>query len=253
MITLKSQKEIATLREGGRRLAGVLRQLSAKAQSGVTTLDLDRHAEALIRAADDEPAFLRYQPWGAQYPYPASVCISVNNEVVHGIPSTTMLKDGDIVSLDLGIRHEGLITDAAVTVIVGKGNEKAEKLVEMTREALRVGIAAIKPGGFVGDIGTAIEAYVKPHGFGIVTLLGGHGVGYEVHEEPYIPNYKMKGNGPKLKSGMVLAIEPMLTEGSEDVYLDKDGYTWKTVDGLRAAHFEHTVAVTEKGVEILTA
>lgn len=253
MITLKSQKEIAALREGGRRLAGVLKRLAAKVAPGVTTLDLDRHAEALIREAGDEPAFLRYQPWGAQYPYPASVCISVNNEVVHGIPGTTMLKDGDIVSLDLGVRHEGLITDAAVTVIVGSGDEKAKKLVEMTKEALNVGISAIKPGGFVGDIGQAIENLVKPNGFGIVTLLGGHGVGYEVHEEPYIPNYKMKGNGPKLKPGMVLAIEPMLTEGSEDVYLDKDGYTWKTVDGLRAAHFEHTVAVTEKGVEILTA
>lgn len=253
MITIKTKEEIAVLREGGKRLSRVLSEVAKAVKPGVTTLELDRLAEKLIREADDEPAFLRYQPWGAPYPYPASLCVSLNNEVVHGIPDMRKLKEGDLVSLDLGIRHDGLITDAALTVSAGAPDTPGKKLMEATKEALAVGIKAAWPGGFVGDIGKAIEEYVKPLGYGIVTLLGGHGVGYEVHEEPYIPNYKMKGNGPKLKPGMVLAIEPMLTEGKEDVYLDKDGYTWKTVDGTRAAHFEHTIAITREGVEILTA
>ncbi len=237
---------------GGERLAGVLREVAKAVRPGVTTLLLDQLAERLIREGGDEPAFLRYQPWGAPYPYPASLCVSINNEVVHGIPGMTKLKEGDIVSLDLGLRHQGLITDAAVTVPVGKIDSEAEKLIETTKNALKVGIQAVKPGGFIGDIGKAIEKFVQPHGYGIVKLLGGHGVGYEVHEEPYIPNYKMKGNGPKLKTGMVLAIEPMLNEGTDDVYLDKDGYTFKTADGKRSAQFEHTIIVTDKGAEIIT-
>ncbi|MEK7129281.1 MAG: type I methionyl aminopeptidase [Patescibacteria group bacterium] len=252
MITIKTKKEIDILREGGKRLAGILLKVRKAVRPGVTSLSLDLLAEKLIREAGDEPAFLRYQPWGAQYPYPASLCVSVNNEVVHGIPRTTKLKDGDIVSLDLGIRHEGLITDAAVTVAVGHADANAEKLIRITQEALGIGILEVKPGNFVGDIGKAIEKFVKPYGYGVVKLLGGHGVGYEVHEEPFIPNYKIKGNGPKLKTGMVLAIEPMLNEGTDDVYLDKDGYTFKTADGKRSAHFEHTVVVTDKGAEILT-
>lgn len=219
----------------------------------MTTLSLDQFAEKLIREVGDEPAFLKYQPWGARYPYPASLCVSVNNEVVHGIPGTAKLKEGDIVSLDLGIRHEGLITDAAITVPVGEVKIKEKKLIETTKEALLVGIKEIAPGKFVGDIGKAVEKFVKPRGYGIVKILGGHGVGYEVHEAPFIPNYKMKGNGPKLKEGMVLAIEPMLNEGGDDVYLDKDGYTFKTADGKRSAHFEHTVVVTDEGAEILTS
>lgn len=252
MITIKSKQELAILREGGKRLAEILRKVTLEVRPGITTLALDKLAEKLIREEGDEPAFLRYQPWGAQYPYPASLCVSVNNEVVHGIPSTNMLKEGDIVSFDLGIRHQGLITDAAITVPVGIVSARLEKLISTTKEALDAGIRAIKPNGFVGDIGKAIEAFVKPHKFGIVKVLGGHGVGYEVHEEPYIPNFKMKGNGPKLKPGMVIAIEPMLNEGTDDVYLDKDGYTFKTADGKHSAHFEHTVIVTDKGAEIVT-
>ncbi|MBX4216063.1 type I methionyl aminopeptidase, partial [Candidatus Parcubacteria bacterium] len=186
------------------------------------------------------------------YPYPATLCVSINNEVVHGIPGETVLKEGDIVSLDLGLRHQGLIVDAAITVAVGKTDAKAAKLIETTKEALARGVSAVRAGGFVGDIGKAIELYVKPLKFGIVTELGGHGVGYEVHEEPYVPNVGMKGNGPKLKNGMVIAIEPMLAEGKGEVYLDKDGYTFKTADGTRAAHFEHTIVVTAEGFEILT-
>jgi len=253
MITVKTREELARLREGGKRLACVLREVIAVVRPGIATGELDALAERLIRDGGDEPAFLRYQPWGAAYPYPASLCVSVNNEVVHGIPGPTILKEGDIVSLDLGLKHEGLIVDSAITVGVGNIDTKIEALVKATKEALAVGIKAVRAGGFVGDIGKAIEAYAAPLGYGIVKKLGGHGVGYEVHEEPYIANFKTKGNGPKLKSGMVLAIEPMLNEGTDDVYLDKDGYTFKTADGKRSAHFEHTIAVTEKGAEILTA
>jgi len=252
MITTKSKKELELLREGGKRLGKILREVGKAVKPGINTGELDQLAEKLIRAGGDEPAFLRYQPWGAKYPYPASLCTSVNNEVVHGIPGTYVLKEGDIISLDLGLKHEGMIVDAAITVPVGKVDEASKKLIETTKESLSAGIKAVKVGGFVGDIGKAIEKFVEPKGYGIVKLLGGHGVGYEVHEEPYVPNYKMKGNGPKLKEGMVLAIEPMLNLGTDDVYLDKDGYTFKTGDGKRSAHFEHTVIITGKGPEIVT-
>ena len=159
MVKLKSKKEIEILKEGGKRLAQVLKKVGAAVKPGVTTLELDALAEKLIRENGDEPAFLRYQPWGAAFPYPASLCVSVNNEVVHGIPSTRKLVEGDIVSLDLGVRHEGLITDAAISVIAGKADKKTQDLVDTTREALLVGIKAIKPGSFVGDIGKAIEKF----------------------------------------------------------------------------------------------
>ena len=252
MVTIKSKQELVILREGGKRLANVLREVGRAVRPGITTLALDKLAEKLIRDSGDEPAFLRYQPWGAQDPYPSSLCVSVNNEGVHGIPDTTILKEGDIVSLDLGVKHQGLITDAAITVPVGKIDANSQKLIDTTKEALNVGVRAVRAGGFVGDIGKAIEKYVVPHKLGIVKVLGGHGVGYEVHEEPYIPNFKTKGNGPKFKIGMVIAIEPMLNAGGNDVYLDKDGYTFKTADGKKSAHFEHTVIVTEKGAEIVT-
>ncbi|MEK7662148.1 MAG: type I methionyl aminopeptidase [Patescibacteria group bacterium] len=252
MVTIKTKHELEILREGGKRLAKVLKAAAGAVRPGVTTLSLDRLAENLIREMGDEPAFLRYQPWGAQYPYPASLCVSVNNEVVHGIPGTKILTEGDIVSLDLGIRHGGLITDAAITVPVGKIDARAEKLIAATKKSLEEGIKAARPGGFVGDIGKAIERQAISSKFNVVKILGGHGVGYEVHEEPYIPNYSMKGNGPKLKSGMVIAIEPMLNEGTDDVYLDKDGYTWKTSDNKRSAHFEHTLIITDSGADIIT-
>ena len=251
MVTIKTKHELEILREGGKRLAKVLKAAADGVRPGATTLSLDRLAENLIREMGDEPAFLRYQPWGAQYPYPATLCVSVNNEVVHGIPGTKILEEGDLVSLDLGIRHRGLITDAAITVPVGKADATGEKLMA-AEKSLEEGIKAARPGGFVGDIGKAIERSAISSKFNVVKILGGHGVGYEVHEEPYIPNYAMKGNGPKLKPGMVIAVEPMLNEGTDDVYLDKDGYTWKTSDGKRSAHFEHTLIVTDKGVEVIT-
>ena len=211
-------------------------------------------AEKLIREGGDEPAFLNYPPNGAKFPYPATLCVSINNEVVHGIPSDKrILKDGDIVGLDLGLKHAGFFTDMAMTVPVGGIDKEAKKLIEITEKSLIKGIAAAKSGGFVGDIGEAIENFVKPHGYGIVKILGGHGVGKKVHEDPYIPNYGKSGTGPKLVPGMVLALEPMLNEGRDKVFLDNDGYTFKTRDGKRSAHFEHTILITESKAEILTS
>ncbi len=254
MIKIKTPKDIETLREGGKRLAQILHAVSLEVKVGVSTDFLNNKAEELIRAGGDRAAFLNYQPKGASRPYPASLCVSVNDEVVHGIPNEKpkIIKDGDVVSLDLGLTHNKLITDHAITVIAGKADSKTEKLLKITREALYVGIDAAKAGARTGDIGFAIESFVKPHKFGIIEELAGHGVGYEVHEDPFVPNYGNKGEGVLLKAGMVIAIEPMLTLGRPDVYIAKDGYTFKTKDKSLAAHFEHTIVITEKGAEILT-
>jgi methionyl aminopeptidase len=186
--------------------------------------------------------------------YPASLCVSINDEVVHGIPNEKprKLKDGDIVSLDLGLIHDGLITDHAVTVAVGLIPLETQKLIEVTKKALDVGIKAAKAGKKTGDIGWAIQEYVEKYGLGIIEELAGHGVGYSVHEDPFVPNFGMPGQGVLLKSGMVIAIEPMLTLGGPDVTLASDGYTFKTKDHSLAAHFEHTVVITTKGADILT-
>lgn len=248
------EKEIQILREGGRRLAEVLRKVAKEVRPGISTKELDRLAEKLIREGGDEPAFLNYTPDGAKFPYPATLCVSVNNEVVHGIPTDKrILKNGDIVGLDLGLKHKGFFTDMAMTVPVGKIDKEAEKLIKVTKESLAKGIALAQNGGFVGDIGEAIENFVRPYGYGIIKILGGHGVGKKVHEDPYVPNYGKGGTGPKLVSGMVLALEPMLNEGTDKVFLDNDGYTFKTKDGKRSAHFEHTILITENKAEILTS
>jgi len=253
MIEIKSPQEIVTLREGGRRLAAILRRLASEVRAGGSSAGLDRLALSLAEETGDTSAFLGYQPDGARKPYPASLCVSINNEIVHGIPTEDKIfKDGDIVGIDMGLIHEGLITDSAVTVIVGKGDPAAKKLIKTTREALEKGIAAAKPGAHVGDIGYAIESFVRPLGFGLAEELSGHGVGYAVHEDPYVPNTGKKGDGPVLKVGMVIAIEPMLNEGTGAVVFDKDGYTVRTKDGKRSAHFEHTIAIGENGPEILT-
>lgn len=252
MIRIKTPDDIEKLREGGRRHAEILRKVSEKVVPGVTTEELNEYAHQLIEEGGDKPAFLGYTPEGVSYPYPASLCVSVNDEIVHGIPSDFVLEEGDIVSLDLGLSHKGMITDGAITVACGKISREAEKLMNITREALSVGISQIKPGNTTGDIGHAIEQFVKPHGYGIVKILAGHGVGYAVHEDPYIPNYGKRGTGEKLIPGMVLAIEPMLTLGTDEVYVTEDEYTYITADESLSAHFEHTVVVTETGVEILT-
>ncbi len=254
MITKKTKEEIDILREGGKHLASVLEQVRLAVKPGVTAKALDTLAEKLIREYGDTPAFLNYKPDGASYAYPATLCVSVNSEVVHGIPTASkVLKEGDIVSIDLGLKHKGMYVDHALTVPVGEISKKAADLLKATREALSCGIDAAQPGKRVGDIGYAIEQFIKPRGYGIVRELAGHGVGYEVHEDPYVPNYGKKGTGVKLEVGMVIAIEPMINEGSPAVFIADDEWTYRTRDGKRSAHFEHTVVITEDGPEILTS
>ncbi len=252
MIIIKTTDEIARLRVGGKILARILAEVAQEARVGVSTASLNSFAHKRIIEAGCTPAFLNYTPDGADRPYPATLITSVNDEVVHGIPDTYVLKDGDVVALDLGLRYDGVFLDHAITVIVGTPKPKDQTLLAVTEQALYEGISAIIPGATVGDIGYAIEQYVKPFKLGIVRDLSGHGVGRYIHEDPYIPNYGKSGKGEKLLPGMVIAIEPMLTLGSEKVLLMKDGYTLKTKDGSRSAHFEHTVLVTETGFEILT-
>ena len=254
MITIKTKEEIEILREGGKRLAEIMEEISRKVKPGTSSVELNDLAEKMAIQGGDKPAFLNYKPYGAKRPYPASLCVSVNDEIVHGIPNESgkILKEGDIVSLDMGLIHNGLITDMAITVPVGKIDDSARKLIEVCRESLMKGVEAARGGDNIGDIGFAIERYIRPFGYGIVRELAGHGVGYKVHEEPYVPNFGKRGAGDKLKPGMGLAIEPMLNEGTEKVILDDDGYTYRTKDGARSAHFEHTILITKKDAEILT-
>lgn len=253
-IIIKTPAEIEALREGGRRLGQILAEVGKMVAPGVSTAELDAYAEKLIRAQGDEPAFLGYTPEGVSYPYPASLCVSVNNEIVHGIPkSDHILKDGDIVTIDLGLKHKGLYTDHAITLPVGKISKKDKKLMEVGREALYVGIEEARAGNRVGDIGFAIEKFVKPYKYGIIRGLSGHGVGREIHEDPYVPNYGKKGTGDLLKPGMVIAIEPMLSEDTWEAKLMPDDYTYITEDGTKAVHFEHTVLITDGEPEILTS
>lgn len=251
--TIYNEKEIILLRECGKRLARVLHEVAKHAIAGATPKDLDRLAQELIRKDGDIPAFLDYTPDGATYPYPAALCVSVNDNVVHAIPDDTPLKDGDIVGLDLGITHKGLITDMAITVSVGKVDETAKKLIASVREALLKGIAVARAGNRIGDIADAIASVSERYGFSVVAELGGHGVGHHVHEEPFVPNIGKSGTGPLLEAGMVLALEPIFNEGKGVVYLDtSDGYTYKTRDGKRSAHYEKTILITEGIAEILT-
>ncbi len=253
MIIIKTESEIERLRRGGPILADILRKVSKKVAPGITTKELDDYAHKLITEAGHKPAFLGYKPEGADAPYPASLITSVNAEVVHGIPGKYVLKEGDIIALDLGLNYEGVFLDHAITVPVGGIiTPKDKELIAVTEQSLYKGIEAIVAGATVGDIGYAIESFVKPYKLGIVRTLSGHGVGRAIHEDPYVPNYGRPGRGAKLLPGMVIAIEPMLTRGSEDIVTMRDGYTLKTTDGSRSAHFEHTVLITEDGAEILT-
>lgn len=254
MIRIKTKEDIDILREGGRMLAVILNELSKICKPGISTEEIDNLARKLIEDNGDRPAFLNYLPKGMKRAYPAAVCVSVNDEIVHGIPNENpkILKEGDIVSLDMGLIHKGLITDSAITVPVGKIDAESQRLLDTTKEALNSAIKTVKAGKHTGDIGFAVERIAKSAGFGIVEELCGHGVGYEVHEDPYIPNYGERGMGDKLKSGMVIAIEPMLNAGGKEIVLADDGWTYKTADGKRSAHFEHTIVVTSKGAEIIT-
>ncbi|MEX0930232.1 MAG: type I methionyl aminopeptidase [Candidatus Paceibacterota bacterium] len=254
MIKLKTADEIASLREGGRRLADILATLAGEIAPGVTTTSINERAHTLITEHGGTPAFLNYQPAGAERGYPGSICVSINDAIVHGIPNETehILKEGDIVTLDAGFTYEGLITDSAVTVGVGKIDESTADLLRVTREALELGIQAAQPGATTGDIGSAVETFVRPHGYALSRGLAGHGVGYEVHEDPFVPNTGTPGHGERLEPRLVIAIEPMLSMGSEEISTDSDGFTIRTADGSLSAHFEHTIAITEEGPEILT-
>lgn len=252
MIIIKTESEIERLRKGGPILADILRQVAKKVTPGITTGELDQYTYKLITEAGHKPAFLNYKPEGATFPYPASLITSVNNEIVHGIPGERILKEGDIISLDLGLTYEGVYLDHAVTVPVGEVAAKSKMLMGATKEALDAGIAAILPGARLGDVGYAIESVAHKNNLSIVYGFSGHGVGRAIHEDPYVMNTGKPGKGVELVPGMVIAIEPMFTLGAEEAVLGPDGFTYKTIDGSRAAHFEHTVLITENGAEILT-
>lgn len=251
-ITIKSKEDIEILREGGKRLSLILKRVAEAVRPGVTEFELNELAEKLIEEGGDSAPFKNYKPDMCRIAFPAAICISVNDEVVHGIPDKKVLKEGDIVGLDLGLEHKGMFTDMAITVAVGKISKEDEELMDITRKSLEAGIKAVRAGATTGDIGYAVESVIKPKKYGIVRELAGHGVGYSVHEPPYIPNYGRKGTGEKLSAGMVIAIEPMVNLGSDKIVEDKDKFTIRTKDGSKSAHFEKTVVVTEKGCEVLT-
>lgn len=246
-ITIKSERETELMTEAGRILAIVHDELKKAVKPGVTTLDIDRLGEEVIRSYGCEPSFLNYNG------YPASVCVSVNSEVVHGIPSRDrVLKEGDIVSLDAGVIYKGYHSDAARTYGVGEITKEAEKLIEVTQESFFRGIRYARDGCHLYDISAAVEEYARQNGCGVVRELCGHGIGTRLHESPEIPNFKMRRKGPKLKAGMTLAIEPMLTAGEEEVRWMADGWTVVTADGSLSAHYENTVLITEGEPKILT-
>lgn len=255
MARIKTTEEIASLRKGGKILARILKELAKFSQPGVSTEDINDYALKLAEEYGAEPVLLGYHPQFASHPYPAALCTSVNNTVQHGVPrADEILKEGDIINLDMSIAYEGMIVDSGITVPVGKIDPVSQKLIETTREALALGIKQAKPGNHIGDISHAIQTFVESRGFSIVEVLCGHGVGHAVHEDPQIPNFGKAGTGPVIKVGNVFAIEPIVNVGKKDVWFDDegDGYSVFTVDGSRAAHFEHTVAITEKGPEIMT-
>jgi len=246
MIVCKSASELVRMRTANALVADVLGTLEAMVLPGVTTLDLDAVAESLVRDGGAEPAFKGYRG------YPATVCASVNEEVVHGIPSKRPLKAGDIVSLDVGVLLDGYYGDSALTVPVGEISVAAAKLLSVTEQSLVRAISAVRVGARVSDLGYAVQHYVEANGYSVVREFVGHGIGTKLHEEPQIPNYGQPGQGPRLAEGMVLAIEPMVNIGSATVKILKDGWTAVTSDGNLSAHFEHTVAVTAEGAEVLT-
>lgn len=252
MIIIKTDKEIQSMRDGGKIHARILRMVAERAVAGVSTMELDYYAEQLVRDAGAIPAFKGYQPDGQDGPYPATLCTSINDEIVHGIPAADrVLEDGDIISIDLGIQYQGVFLDGAITVPVGNMSEKIKSFMSDTHIALMVGIEQARAGNTTGDIGYAIQQFVNKR-YGIVKGLAGHGVGRKIHEDPYIPNYGKKGQGTKLVVGMTIAIEPMLTIGSPETDILDDDWTFVTSDGSLAAHFEHTLLITDGDPEILT-
>lgn len=251
---IKSPAEIEAMRQAGAIHAACLELMQQAVKPGATTLSLSRVAARHIAESGAEPAFLGYPGTGGIKPYPEVACVSVNDAVVHGIPrSDQILRTGDIVSLDLGVKYEDMIVDGAITVIVGQADRRRHELVDTTRKALFAGLKEVRDGCFTGDVGSAIQAVIEAKGLGVVRELVGHGVGYSIHEDPNIPNFGKRGSGTKLEAGMTLAVEPMATLGDHRVFIDSDGWTVRTRDGSSAAHFEHTILVTQSGYEILTS
>jgi len=246
MITIKSKKEIETMREGGRILAKIMKELEKAVRPGVTTKELNRLAESLIFKYKAKPSFKGYQN------FPAALCTSINEELVHVAPSDRALKEGDIVSLDLGIFYKRFHADMAATLPVGKIDSEAQRLIRVTKKALKRGIKKARPGNTIGDIGNTIQRFVESQGFNVIRDLCGHGIGRELHEDPQVLNYSKRHKGEKLKEGMVICLEPMVTTGDWKLKRTKDGHGYETEDGSLSAHFEHTIAVTKDGSRILT-
>ncbi len=246
MISIKSDREIDLMRQAGYMNFLTHEEIKKHIKLGVTTKELDKVAYDFITKNNCVPSFLNYEG------YPASICTSINDEVVHGIPGNTKLKNGDIISIDVGVGYKNYQSDAARTYIVGETSDDIKRLVETTEKSLYEGLSAIKAGAHIGDIGARIQSIAEKEGFGVIRELVGHGVGTDIHEDPDVPNYGKENTGITLKKGMVIAVEPMITLGKRYVYMEDDDWTIKTDDGLPAAHFEHTVLVTETGYEILT-
>jgi methionyl aminopeptidase len=246
MISIKTQEEIEIMAEGGKILASALKELKAKVKPGITTRELDEFAENYILSCKALPAFKGYAG------FPNALCASVNEVIVHGVPNDYVLKEGDIVKLDLGVLYKAFNTDSAITVLVGQSSFEKQRLLKATQKALRLGIKKVRPGNTTGDIGNTIERFATDQNFGIVRELTGHGIGRKVHEEPEVLNYGKRGAGTKLVEGMVICIEPMLTLGDYKIKKAKDGFGYATKDGSVSAHFEHTIAITKNGARILT-
>lgn len=246
MITFKSPAEMEAMRTAGKIVGGLLTALAKEVRPGKTTQELDRFAEAFILREGGGPAFKGYLG------YPATICASVNDEVVHGIPGKRVLRDGDIVGVDVGALYKGLYADAARTFAVGKIDPAKQRLIDVTREALEIGIGQAVIGNRISDISHAVQKHVEKNGFSVVRQYVGHGIGTELHEDPQVPNFGEPKKGPAIKAGMALAIEPMVNAGTYAVKLESDGWTVKTADGMPSSHFEDTVLITNKGTENLT-
>jgi methionyl aminopeptidase len=252
MISLKTKKEIEIMREGGKILAQIMEKLKKKVKPGVKTKDLGKIAREEIKKVGAKCSFLGYRASKKERPYPACLCTSINEELVHVPPSDRVLKEGDILKLDLGIFWKGYHLDIAITVGVGKISFEAQRLIRVTKKALKLAIKKAKPGNTFGDIGNTIQRYIESQGFNVIRDLCGHGIGRKLHEEPKILNYGKRHTGEKIKEGMVFCIEPMVSIGDWHLTKTKDGFGYKTKDNSLCAHFEHTVAITKKGAEILT-
>ena len=253
MIFLKTEDEIELLRKSNLLVGKTLAEVAKVLQPGVTTAELDKVADEFIRDTGAEPTFNGYQnPYGG-IPFPASICTSVNGQVVHGVPGDVVLKDGDIVSVDCGVKLNGFCGDSAYTFCVGEVSEEVRNLLKVTKEALYIGIGEAVEGKRVGDIGYAIQQYCEDHTYGVVREFAGHGIGREMHEDPFVPNFGKRGSGPLLKRGMCIAIEPMITLGDRKVVLENDDWTVRTLDFSPAAHFEHSMAITSGKADILSS